>query len=92
MSSPVRHHWLLLLVLLAFAFVSAPAHAQGMEVHPATAREVLAMYGEDTWDSFVAMTYDNGLAGRQSQRRWYTRPLHLTDQHRQLHLEYPGRP
>jgi hypothetical protein len=81
MSSPVRHYWLLLLVLLAFAFVSAPAQAQAPEVHPATARQVLAMYGEDTWASFVAMTYDNGLPAdnlsADGTRSRYTSPTNI---------------
>jgi hypothetical protein len=71
---------LVLLGLLLLAVAAVPAGAQ-TDVRPAPARAVLAAYAEDTWASFVAMTYDNGLPAdnlsADGTRSRYTSPTNI---------------
>ena len=85
MFSHTSRSWLTLLFLLALAVVVAPVPVQAgqtdPDVHPATAHKVLEMYAEDTWASFVAMTFESGLPAdnlaADGTRSGYTSPTNI---------------
>jgi hypothetical protein len=68
MISTVRRHQILLLALLVLLAASIPVQAQANptaagldQATPAQVRKALSIVAEDTWGSFVAMTFPTGL-------------------------------
>ncbi len=88
MTFTVRRHQILLLALFILLAAIAPVQAQNeltAVVHhkgnPAQVRKALRIVAEDTWDSFVAMTYPTGLPAdnlhADGSRARYTSPTNI---------------
>jgi hypothetical protein len=88
MTPATRRYRLLLLLLLAFTVLIIPVHAQNgssagdaAQANPGMTRQELRAIARDTWDSFVAMTYPNGLPAdnlsSEGVRAQYSSPTNI---------------
>ena len=71
------------MILLLLAMVAVPVQAQGSQppTYTGDERATLEQYARDTWQSFVAMTYPNGLPAdniaEDGTRAQYTSPTNI---------------